>query len=75
MSLSNELRQPSLDQLVRNHIKVARAAIVLKHRIQADNELAAVLPELRKRLASQMAAGYVEGITLTEMIALVEGEK
>ena len=74
MSISSELRQPSLEQVVKNHMKVARAAIVLKHRIQADNELAVVLPEIRKRLAVQMQQGHVEGITVAEMLSLVEGE-
>jgi hypothetical protein len=73
MSLTDELRQPSLDQLMRNHIKVARAAIVLKHRIQADNELEQVLPELRKRLAIQMQNGHVEGLSVKDMLELVEG--
>lgn len=74
MSLAKELQQPTLEQAVKNHMKVARSAIVLKHRIQADNELAVVLPEVRKRLAMQMQQGYVEGITVADMLRLVEGE-
>lgn len=73
MSLAKELRQPSLEQAVKNHMKVARAAIVLKHRIEADNEIAVVLPEVRKRLMKQMQNGYIEGITVADMLALVEG--
>lgn len=72
MSLSSELRQPSLEQAVRNHIKVIRAAIRLKHSIQADNELADVLPVVRARLAAQMQKGEIKGITLAEMLELVE---
>ena len=74
MPLHEELRQPSLEQLVKNHMKVARAAIVLKHRIAADNELEYVLPEVRKRLQAQMQQGYVEGLSVADMLALVEGE-
>jgi hypothetical protein len=73
MSLSNELRQPTLDQIMKNHVKVARAAIRLKHSIAADNELESVLPELRARLASQMQQGYIAGLSVAEMLALVEG--
>lgn len=74
-SLSDELRTPSLDQAVKNHMKVARAAIVLKHRIAADNELAVVLPVIRKRLAAQLQNGHIEGITFGEMLELLDGEE
>lgn len=72
MSLASELRQPTLEQAVKNHVKVIRAAIRLKHSIQADNELADVLPQVRAVLAAQMQTGHIEGITVAEMLALVE---
>lgn len=75
MPLSSELRQPSLDQVVKNHIKVARAAVRLKHAIAADNEIAQVIPELRVRLAAQMQAGHIEGLSVEEMLRLVEGKE
>jgi hypothetical protein len=72
MPLSSELRQPTLEQAVKNHVKVIRAAIRLKHSIQADNELAEVLPQVRARLAAQMQQGEIRGITVAEMLELVE---
>jgi hypothetical protein len=74
-NLSTELRQPSLEQIVKNHVKVARMAIGLKHRIEADNEIALAIPELRKRLAAQMQDGYVEGLSVAQMLDIVDGQK
>jgi len=73
MSLHNELRQPSLEQAMKNHMKVVRAAVVLKHRIAADNELEYVLPKVRKELARQAQDGMIRGISVGDMLALVEG--
>ncbi len=75
MSLSDELRQPSLSQVMKNHMKVARSAIRLKHSIAADNELEAVIPLIRARLEAQMQDGWIEGLTVAEMLALVEGDE
>lgn len=72
--LADELRQPSLEQVVKNHAKVLRAAIRLKHSIAADNELEYAVPELRARLAEQMQAGRVEGLSVGEMLKIAEGE-
>jgi hypothetical protein len=74
MSVAKELRSPSLEQVVKNHIKVARSAIRLRHSIEADNELAAAIPELRIRLAAQMQEGRVAGLSVAEMLELVAGE-
>lgn len=73
MPLGSELRQPSLDQLVRNHVKIARAAIRLKHSIEADNELEQAIPALRKRLAKQMQEGYISGLSVEDMLLIVAG--
>ena len=59
---------------MKNHIKVARSAIRLKHSIAADNELEAVIPQIRARLSAQMAQGYIDGLSVADMLALVEGE-
>lgn len=71
MSLASELRQPTLEQAVKNHVKVIRTAIRLKHAIQADNELAEVLPQVRAMLAAQMQTGRIQGISVTDMMELV----
>lgn len=73
MSLARELRQPSLEQVMKNHVKVARSAIRLKHSIAADNELADLLPTLRTRLEVQLQQGKLPSLSTAEMLALVEG--
>jgi hypothetical protein len=75
VSLAVELRGPSLEQVVKNHLKVARAAIRLKHSIQADNELEQAIPVLRQRLAAQMQEGAVAGLSVEEMLRIVAGEE
>lgn len=74
MSLTDELRQPSLEQVMKNHLKVARAAIRLKHSIAADNELEYLIPELRRSLTAQLQQGKVKGLSVAEMLELVEGK-
>lgn len=65
---------PDLEQAVKNHIKVARSAIRLKHSVLADNELAVVIPKLRTALAAQMQTGRIDGMTTEEMLRLAEGK-
>lgn len=74
MSLTEELRQPSLEQVMKNHLKVARSAIRLKHSIAADNELEYLIPELRRSLTAQLQQGKVKGLSVAEMLELVEGK-
>lgn len=74
MSLSSELRGPSIEQVYKNHVKVVRAAIRLKHSIAADNELEQVLPQVRARLEADMQQGRLPALSVGEMLALVEGE-
>lgn len=69
------MAEPTLDQIYKNHIKVARTAIRLKHSIQADNELAEALPALRLRLESELQMGRMPALSVGELIALVEGEQ
>lgn len=71
--LPNELRQPSLGQVVKNHKKILRAAIRLRHSIAADNELEHATPALLNRLHAQMQAGHIDGLSVAEMLELVEG--
>lgn len=73
-SLADELRAPSLEQVVKNHVKVARAAVRLRHSIAADNELEQLIPVIRGRLAAQMQAGRIPELTVADMLALVEGQ-
>ncbi|MCC6311351.1 MAG: hypothetical protein IT345_10595 [Trueperaceae bacterium] len=65
---------PSLEQAFRNHVKVARAAIRLKHSIAADNELAVLLPALKVRLEAGMQEGRIPELTIADLLAMVEGE-
>lgn len=69
------MSEPSLEQVLKNQVKAARAAIRLKHSIAADNELAEVLPVLRARLEAQMQQGFIGGFSTAEILALVEGER
>lgn len=69
------MASPSLDQVFKNHLKVARSAIRLKHSIAADNELAEVLPQIKARLEAQLQQGFIVGLSTAELLALVEGEE
>lgn len=73
MPLADELASPSLEQAYKNHVKVARAAIRLRHSIAADNELSVMLPKIKVRLQAQMQDGRIDGMTVAEMLVLVEG--
>lgn len=73
MSLADRLQQPSLEQVMKNHQKVARAAIRLKHSIAADNELEHVMAALKVRLAEQAQEGRLMGMSVADMLRLVEG--
>jgi len=61
---------PSLEQAILNHRKVVRAAIRLKHSIEADNELAVVMPVITARLAAMVQQGLIPALSIAEVMDL-----
>ena len=61
---------PSLEQAILNHKKVVRAAIRLKHSIEADNELAVVMPIVVARLAGMVHDGLIPALSVAEIMDL-----
>lgn len=66
-------RGPSLQQVYKNHVKTVRMAIRHKHSIAADNELEQVLPLVKAELDKQLQEGAIRGLSVGEMLALIEG--
>jgi hypothetical protein len=56
-----------------NNVKVARQIIRLRHSIEADDELADVLPKIKETLALQAQSGHVEGLSYDELRLLIYG--
>jgi hypothetical protein len=65
--------RPSLEQSVVNARKVARAAIRLKHSIQADNELNVIMPVLERRLEKMLHEGAVPALSMSDIEQVVFG--
>jgi len=59
-----------LEQAIVDHLKIARTAIVLKHRIAADDELNKVLPALRVRLEAQAQKGYLPAPSAVDLLTI-----
>ena len=72
MGLHGELTAPSLEQAVKNHRKVVRAAIRLRHSVAADNELAVVMPRLEAKLALMLHQGAIPALSLAEVEGLLD---
>jgi hypothetical protein len=71
-SLSVELTTPSLEQAVRNHKKVARAAIRLQKSIEADTILDNLMPIITARLAAQAQQGLIPAISVAELMDMAD---
>lgn len=67
-------QRSDIEQAIVNNIKVARDLIRLRHSIEADEELNAFLPVLRRKLEAQAQSGIVIGLTSDEMQALLLGD-
>lgn len=65
---------PSVEQAIKNNVKVARAMIRLRHSIEADTVIAAAIPRIRARLEAQASAGRVEGLGYDELLQLLSGD-
>jgi len=61
-----------IEQTIANYLKIARTAIVLKHRIMADNELNAILPTIRTRLEAQAQQGLLPSLTVPELLDIAD---
>jgi len=64
----------SLEQAVKNHRKIARALIRLKHSVEADNELAEFMPLLEARLVSYQQEARIPALTSSEIELMLNGE-
>ena len=67
------MTRPALEQAVANNVKIARAVIRLRHSIEADDELNAAIPRIRKVLELQAQDGNVTGLSYDELRALIYG--
>lgn len=56
-----------IEQSIINARKVARAAIRLKHSIEADNELNDIMPLLERRLVAMAQEGEVPSLTMGDI--------
>lgn len=66
---------PSVEQAIKNNVKVARSMIRLRHSIEADTVISNLIPKLRVRLESQAASGQVTGLGYEELIQLLDGRE
>lgn len=64
--------RPSLEQARMNARKVARTAIRLKHSIEADNELNALMPVLDRELAKMLQNGQTPRLGMADIERLLE---
>lgn len=65
----------SLERAVANNIKLARTLIRLRHSIEADDELSAAIPRIRKALQAQAQSGSVTGLDYEGLRQLIYGSK
>jgi hypothetical protein len=65
--------KPSIEQAIANNIKVARTLIRLRHSVEADDELNAVIPRIRVALEAQAQQGAVTGLSFAEFEQLLLG--
>lgn len=70
--LHDELTQPTLEQAVRNHKKIARAAIRLQKSIEADTILSNLMPVLTARLAAQAQQGLIPSLSVAELMDMAD---
>ncbi len=68
------MARSDLEQAIVNHVKVARAAIRLRHSIEADTEINATIDKIRARLASQAQQGLIPSMTVTEILSMTGDE-
>ena len=61
-----------IEQAIADYMKIARTAIVLKHRIAADNELNKVLPQIRVRLEAQAQNGLLPSLSVPELLDVAD---
>lgn len=62
-----------IQRAIANNVKVARQIIRLRHSVEADDELALVIPRIKAVLQGQAHAGQVTGLTYDDLRQLVYG--
>lgn len=66
--------QSSLERAIANNVKLARTLIRLRHSIEADDELSAAIPRIRKALQAQAQSGSVTGLEYDGLRLLIYGK-
>ena len=63
-----------IQRAIANNVKVARQIIRLRHSIEADDELALVIPRIKEALQEQAHQGQISGLSYDDLRLLVMGE-
>jgi hypothetical protein len=69
----DEMSEWEIHRAVQNNIKLARQVIRTRHSIEADDELADVIPRITAILTEQAQSGRVNGLSYDELRSLIYG--